>query len=196
MLLRIRQGDEVAFELVFFRYKGKLYDFIKRSLPFEEDAESIVQEIFTKLWVNRLELDPSKSLSAFLFTIAKNEVFGHLRKLLVRRKYLEELKFSVEESSGGTELQVEYEELKKMVAGLISSMPEKRRRIFELSREEGLTYKEIARQLGISENTVDTQIRKALSFLKENLRSRMSLILFFLIRRRHKIAPLDTNPNS
>jgi RNA polymerase sigma-70 factor (ECF subfamily) len=110
--------------------------------------------------VNRLELDPSKSLSAFLFTIAKNEVFGHLRKLLVRRKYLEELKFSVEESSGGTELQVEYDELKKMVAGLISSMPEKRRRIFELSREEGLTYKEIARQLGISENTVDTQIRK------------------------------------
>lgn len=184
LLLRIRKGDEVAFELVFYRYKGKLYDFIRRSLPVSEDAEGMVQEIFVRLWANREQLDPAKSLNAFLYTMARNEIFGHLRKLLVRRKYLEELSYSLSESSETTERQLEFDELNSIVAQLIRSMPEKRREIYILSRNEGLSYKEISAQLGISENTVDSQIRKALSFLKENLRKKMSLFLFFISFRK------------
>jgi len=184
LLLRIRKGDEVAFELVFYRYKGKLYDFIRRSLPVSEDAESMVQEIFVRLWTTREQLDPTKSLNAFLYTMARNEIFGHLRKLLVRRKYLEELSYSLNESSEITERQLEYEELKSVVAQLVRLMPEKRREIYILSRNEGLSYKEISALLGISENTIDSQIRKALSFLKENLRKKMSLFLFFISFRK------------
>lgn len=184
LLLRIRKGDEVAFELVFYRYKGKLYDFIRRSLPASEDAESMVQEIFVRLWSNREQLDPAKSLNAFIYTMARNEIFGQLRKLLVRRRYLEELSFSLNESSETTDRQIEYNELTSVVAQLVSSMPEKRREIYVLSRNEGLSYKEIASQLGISENTVDSQIRKALTYLKENLRRKMSLLLFFLPLRK------------
>jgi len=184
LILRIRNGDQVAFELVFYRYKGKLYDFIRHSLPAEEDPESMVQEVFTKLWINRKQLDPSRSLNPFLYTIARNEVFGQLRKMLVRRKYLEELNYSVNGLVDSTEQQFEYEELKKIVAQLIQSMPGKRREIFEMSRNEGLNYREIATALGISENTVDTQIRKALAFLRENLRKRMSLFLFFVPLRK------------
>jgi RNA polymerase sigma-70 factor, ECF subfamily len=180
LLQRIKDGDEVAFELLFYKYKGKLYDFVKHSLSVNEDSESIVQEIFVRLWINRSQLDPTKSLNAYLYTMARNEVFGHLRKLLVRRKYLEELNFSLKESSETSDWQIEYEELKSMVARLIGMMPEKRREIFVLSRSEGLSYKEIAGQLGISENTVDSQIRKALAFLKENLRNRLQIILFFV----------------
>ncbi len=180
LLLRLRKGDEVAFELVFYRYKGKLYDFIRRSLPADEDVESLIQEVFTKLWINREQLDPDKSLNAFLYTLARNEMFGHLRKLLVRRKYLEELNFELYEQGNSTERQFEYNELRREISRLIDELPEKRREIFELSRNEGLSYKQIAQQLGISENTVDTQIRKALAFLKEQLKKRMSLLLFFL----------------
>ena len=184
LLLRIREGDEVAFELVFFRYKGKLYDFIRRSIPASEDVESMVQEIFVRLWANREQLDPDKSLNAFLYTMARNEIFGHLRKLLVRRKYLEELSYTLNEISETTERQLEFNELKSIVSQLIRSMPEKRREIYLLSRNEGLKYKEIAEKLGISENTVDSQIRKALTFLKENLRIKMSLFLFFISSRK------------
>ncbi len=180
LLLRIRNGDQVAFELVFYRYKGKLYDFIRRSLPADEDAESMVQDIFTKLWINRERLNPSRSLNSFLYTMARNEVFGQLRKMLVRRKYLEELNYTINGSTEIAEQQFEYDELKKLVARLIQTMPKKRKKIFEMSRNEGLTYKEIAADLDISENTVDTQIRKALAFLKENLKKQMSLFLFFV----------------
>lgn len=185
LLLRIKQGDEIAFELVFHRYKGKLYDFIRRSLPAEGDAESMVQEIFMKLWINRHQLDPGKSLNAFLYIIARNEIFGHLRKVLVRRKYLEALSFSLEGACETTQRQIDYEELKSLVSELVGSMPEKRKEIFLLSRNEGLSYKEIASQLGISENTVDSQIRKALDYLKENIRKKRSLILFFLPWRKN-----------
>lgn len=180
LLLRIKNGDKVAFELVFYRYRGKLYDFIRHSLPVDEDAESIVQEIFTKIWADRHKLDPSKSLNAFLYTIARNEIFGHLRKLLVRRKHLEKLNSSLKESAETPDKQFEYAELYVLVSKLIEAMPEKRRKIFVLSRDEGLSYREIATQLGISENTVDSQIRKALAYLKENLRKKMSLILIFM----------------
>jgi RNA polymerase sigma-70 factor (ECF subfamily) len=88
------------------------------------------------------------------------------------------------ESSETTERQLEFDELNSIVAQLIRSMPEKRREIYILSRNEGLSYKEISAQLGISENTVDSQIRKALSFLKENLRKKMSLFLFFISFRK------------
>ena len=165
-----------------------MYDFIRRSLPASEDAESMVQEIFVRLWSNREQLDPAKSLNAFIYTMARNEIFGHLRKLLVRRRYLEELSFSLNESSETTDRQLEYNELTSVVAQLVSSMPEKRREIYVLSRNEGLSYKEIASQLGISENTVDSQIRKALTYLKENLRRKMSLLLFFLPFRKKNLA--------
>lgn len=140
----------------------------------------MVQDIFTRLWLNREQLDPGKSLSSLLYTMARNEIFAQLRKMLVRRRYLEELNHSLSEPIVNPEQQFSYEELKKAIVNLIQEMPEKRREIFELSRSEGLTYKEIALKLNISENTVDTQIRKALSFLKENLKKRMSLFLFFI----------------
>lgn len=184
LLLRIRKGDEVAFELLFYRYKGKIYDFVRRSLPAGEDAESMVQDVFTKLWINRHLLDPDKSLNAFLYRIARNEIFGHLRKVLVKRKYMEDLSFSLEGPVETTQRQIEYQELAALVAKLVEAMPERRRQVFLMSREEGLSYREIAVQLGISENTVDSQIRKALDFLKENLRKKFLLSLFFLFRRR------------
>ncbi len=181
LIARIKEGDEVAFELIFYRYKGKLYDFIHRSLPEEEDVESIVQGIFVRIWINRSDLNPAQSFNGYIYTIARNEIYGHLRKLMTRQKYQQEILQNLTDSSNSTERHIEYQELEKIIAELIEAMPEKRREIFKQSRLEGLSYKEISRQLNISENTVDTQIRKALSYLKKKLRNYSSVLfsIFF-----------------
>lgn len=178
LALRIKNGDEVAFELVFYKYKGKLYDFINRSLPEEEDIENIVQEIFVRLWLKRYELDPNQSFIGYIYTIARNEIYGHLRKQLTRKKYQLELLQSHKDQSNSIETQIEYKELEKIILALIEEIPEKRREIFKESRLEGLSYREISEKLHISENTVDTQIRKALSFLKSKLRNYTTNLFF------------------
>jgi len=178
LVVRIKNGDEVAFELVFYKYKGKLYDFIRRSLSDEVDPEGIVQEIFVKIWVNRIELDPLQSFNSYIYTIARNEIYGHLRKQLTRKKYQEEMLHQLTDSANTTNRQIEYQELETILTKLINEMPEKRREIFRESRMEGLSYREISEKLHISENTVDTQIRKALGFLKKKLRNYYSILIF------------------
>jgi RNA polymerase sigma-70 factor, ECF subfamily len=178
LIVRIKNGDEVAFELVFYKYKGKLYDFIRRSWSEEEDPESIVQDVFVKLWMNRAELDPQQSFNGYIYTIARNEVFGHLRKQLTRKKYQEELLHQLTDSVNTTDRHFEYQELERILSKLIEEMPEKRREIFRESRMEGLSYREISEKLHISENTVDTQIRKALGLLKKKLRNYYPILFF------------------
>ena len=123
LLLRLRDGDEIAFELIFYRLKGKIFDFVRRSLTQDNETENIVQDVFLKLWLYRAQIDPEKSLDSLLYTIARNKVFGHLRKVVVRRKYIEEVASMLNGSDETTEKQIEYNELQIMVAKLVKDMP-------------------------------------------------------------------------
>ncbi|MEN8123314.1 MAG: sigma-70 family RNA polymerase sigma factor, partial [Bacteroidota bacterium] len=76
---------------------------------------------------------------------------------------------------------VEYSELERVIFELIEKLPKKRQIIFKLNKIDGLTYKEIAAKLDISENTVDTQMRKALAFLRSEMKHFLSLILFIYL---------------
>ncbi|TAJ15512.1 RNA polymerase sigma-70 factor [Marinilabiliaceae bacterium JC017] len=178
---QMRNSDPVAFEAFFHFYQGKIHAFFQHSLPATEDTESLVQEVFIKIWLMRTELLPGKSLKSLLFTIAKNEVNDRLRKRLVHQKYLQGVNLRESTEDISLQKQVEYMDLAHFINRLIDKLPEKRKIVFKLSRFEGKTYKQIARELGISENTVDTQIRKALATLQKGLiRFFMLTIMFFL----------------
>nr|WP_320000306.1 RNA polymerase sigma-70 factor [uncultured Draconibacterium sp.] len=166
LLRRIKGGDERAFDSLFYKYKGKIYHFLKLSLPDDHQTEGIVQEVFIRLWLKRKEINVSQGIQPFLFSIARNLMRDQLRKNLVRQKYLSSLSFTQNEVYSSPEREMEYAEFEKRVMDYIENMPERRRHIFELSRNEGKTYLQIANELGISVNTVDTQIRKALHGLR------------------------------
>jgi RNA polymerase sigma-70 factor, ECF subfamily len=173
-------GNEMAFELIFHRTKGKLMGFLKNVLPAGEDEESVMQETYLKLWSKRTTVETDKNFEIFLFTIARNMVIDVMRKRLSKQKYLMELYSQLKEgqkNSMDTLAAIEYSELEQKIFELINKLPEKRQEIFKLNRIEGLTYKEITAKLDISENTVDTQIRKALSFLRNEMKNFISLLL-------------------
>ena len=173
-------GNEMAFELIFHRTKGKLKGFLLKVLPYGEDDESILQEIYLKLWTSRKTIKTNKNFETFLYAIARNLVVDIMRKRLHKQKYLEELYSKLKKeghvNSQDTLVRVEYSELEKKIFELIERLPEKRQLIFKLNRIDGMSYKEIAKSLHISENTVDTQMRKALTFLREEMK--FFLILF------------------
>ena len=179
LIARLKANDQLAFELLFYRYKNKIKGFVCQMAPPQIDPDEIVQKVFIRIWLQKARINPEKSFPSFLFTIAKNEVIDQIRSSVNRKIYFmgDELISDLNIIDQEKDVQ---EELEQKMEKLIRKMPERRRQIFELSRFEGLTYKKIAEKLHISENTVDTQIRKALSFLRTEASKIRFLILLIV----------------
>lgn len=186
IVLQFISGSEHACEIIFHRTKGKLKGFLKKALPKDEDTESIMQDVYLKLWSTRKFVQQDKNFETYLFAIARNLVIDIMRKRFHKQKYLEDLCRQLNESQQNnldTKTIVEYSELEKMIITLIDQLPEKRREIFKLNRLEGHTYKEIAEKLNISENTVDSQMRKALAFFHIEMKHYLGLIIWWYLHQ-------------
>lgn len=128
-----------------------------------------MQNVFMKIWEKRYEIDPEETFSAYLFTISRHLVYKETRKQLNIEIPLDVLQDKSSPSDLHTESQIELNSLKEYIDHLIDQLPESRRRIYRMSRVEGLSNKEIAVRLSLSEKTVETQIYRSLHFLKEKL---------------------------
>lgn len=170
LIIFIKQGNTKAFELLFNRYHKKLYHFTFSLLRSKEEAEEVVQDVFAKLWEMRHELDESVSYGGYLYKATRNMSLNILRKKINARYYSESIIRDLSNPANLTYSSVDHNELNEFYKKALLKVPEKRKRIFLLSREEGMSYKEIAAELNISVNTVDTQIRRTLEYLRERLR--------------------------
>jgi RNA polymerase sigma-70 factor (ECF subfamily) len=165
----MKAGNSFAFEKLYFSYSKKLYNFAFNILKSKEDAEGIVQNVFTKIWETRSEINNDMSFGGYIFRIAKNMMLNQLRKRIIEKEYINYLHTRPEDTSLPVEQVVNFMELNLEIERIINELPEKRRKIFKLSRDEGLTYKEIAEILNISVNTVNTQISKSLECIRDHL---------------------------
>ncbi len=178
LIQKLNQGDQMAFELLFYRYRGKVYNFLKNSLPRQADAEGVLHEIFLRIWIARERIDPEQSFSSYIFRIARNLVIDHLRSHVNRMTPIkEEALFTVDSTTDASRI-AEEGQLDEWLNENLKKLPEQRRRVFIMSRMEGLSYKQIAEKLDITENTVDTQIRRALVFLREEIKKLRLFLLF------------------
>jgi len=166
--LAISNGSHEAFSRFFDIYEKSIYGFLYNMLRSREEAEELLQVVFMKIWENRSTINHELSLEAYLYTIAKNSALNMLhqkvRKLLFEQQLIDNFKVSEDGEASLIE-----KDLKRHIDNLITHIPERRREIFKLRYEKELSYKEIAEQLNISENTVDTQIRNALNYLRQQL---------------------------
>ncbi len=176
---RLRNDDRSAIDEIYAAYHAKIFRFSLAYLKNEDDAYDIVQEVFIKIWESRLLLRKDTNFDAFLFTIAKNSVLSHFRKKTSERKYIESRLNREQVSDYKTEDDVDYEILKKRYEELIEKLPPKRKEVFVLSREKGLTNKEIAIEKGISEKTVEDHLTKSLFFFKQHFEKFGVITLLF-----------------
>ncbi|VAW29659.1 hypothetical protein MNBD_BACTEROID07-1138 [hydrothermal vent metagenome] len=179
----LKNGDKVAFEKIFRMYHKQLYFFCYSFLNQKEDAENLTQDVFVKLWVNRASLDCEKSFSGFLFTMTKNLTLNYIRKTIHQQIFVSQLLNNKPEDCCQTEKQVSFNEAKSILNNLINRLPTKRKEIFLLSREKGLSHKEISKHLDISVHTVESQVSKALKFIRNGLKDfaqTFLLLLFFI----------------
>jgi len=171
----------LAFDRVYELYSHKLFSFVSRILKNEAEADDIVQEVFVKIWESRDKLDDHKLLNSYIFTIAYNNSIDLIRKRISNNKYLEHLKNSSVINFTPTIIsQIEFDELNNQAEKLIANLPERQKQVFLLHKKEGLTYPEIAGQLGISKNTVENHMAKALKYLREHMDNSMLINLLFV----------------
>ncbi|MDR1200723.1 MAG: RNA polymerase sigma-70 factor [Tannerellaceae bacterium] len=165
----LKNGDITAFDYLYNKWSGKLYNFVMKMTTGENYlAEEIVQQVFIKIWENKSSLDPEKTFSTFIFTIAKNLLSNIHQKRINELLYQKNLIHYIP-AENTTEKEVEFRMLEEYINTLIEQLPPARKEVFVLSRRHLYSNKEIAKKLNISENTVESQLRKAISFLRKKI---------------------------
>ncbi|MDB5133310.1 MAG: polymerase sigma-70 factor [Mucilaginibacter sp.] len=182
LVVLLKQERLVAFREIYKRYWKNLYGAAYKRLKSKELAEEIVQELFTNLWVKKQTLQIKTALAGYLFTSVSHYIIDHYRKELVKAKYTEAFKITYQETDHSTEETILLRDLTDTIESEINQLPDKCRSVYELSRKEYKSNKEIALYLGISEKTVENHLTKALKKLRMGLTHYMMLALLLLIR--------------
>lgn len=172
-MMRIARGDKNAFDKMFYMYYPKVQNYLSHFIFSKEQSEDMAQDFFIKLWQNRQTLGSVKNVDGYFFVSAKNMALNYLKKVKHERVSLDDCV----DIPAGISADKEYEafETDLMVKLIADKMPFERRRIFYMSRYDGLSNSEIAMKLGISKKTVENQINRALKDLKQ-----LKYIIFLL----------------
>lgn len=175
---KMQGGDWTAFNFFFKEYMKQLYLYAVAFVKDRAVAEDIVQESFIYLWIHRAKINFTGSVYGYLLLTVKNACINHKTHLEVEEKYRKAVRYP--EDSEETE--VDWEDLRKRVMVAVDSLPPKCREIFVLGVLEGLKYQEIAEALGISVNTVKTQMKFAYRKIKNStgITSEMGIVLCML----------------
>lgn len=180
LLSELKRGNSRAFEKIYNYHYNKVYRFIFHLTGNADDSKNFAQEAFIVLWENRAKLDDTTFFDRYLFKVSRYIVFNSIRKKINEKIYEEYLLKTSSEQDNSLENSLQFNELQDFIKTNIDKIPLRRREIFLLSYEKGLSYKEIAHGLGISENTVDTQIRNALDYLRKAILKNFLFILKFI----------------
>jgi RNA polymerase sigma-70 factor (family 1) len=176
LFARIAEGDEGAFQTVFHNYNRTLFPFILSLVKIEADAKEIIQEVFLKLWLKRESLTEIDNPGGWLYTLASNSAYDHLRK---EARYARRLQTAevAESSLEDIHEQFDTKEIKALITEAVEHLPLRRRQVFQLSRFEGYSRKEIAETLNLSENTVRNHLADAVGFIQDYIKKNGPLYL-------------------
>lgn len=185
LVTKLKTGDDRAFKKLFDKYQNDIFTYALGLVKSKVYAQEVVQDVFVKVWLKRATLKPELSFKSFLFKIAKNLSFNFLVKAANEQRLQRDVFYRAVTSYSPVEdliLGKEYELLKQRA---INRLPLKRKRIFEMSRNEGKSYQDISTELGIAKQTVKNQMSQALCSITSYLESygeiTLGLVLPFLV---------------
>ncbi|WP_405605785.1 RNA polymerase sigma-70 factor [Polaribacter sp. Asnod1-A03] len=177
ILQGIKNGDKRALTVLYDTYWKVLYISSYNLLKDKEVCEEIIQDVFIDLWNKQKELEIKVSLKSYLYACVRYKVFAEFRKnKIIRVELFEDIDRRLQYSTPETKMM--HDELEIQIKLIVASLPDKCKKVYQLSRNEHLSHKEIAEKLGISIKTVENHITNALRVLRTSLGTALFIALF------------------
>ncbi|PYF74560.1 RNA polymerase sigma factor [Pedobacter nutrimenti] len=178
LITLLKEGDHVAYTEIYKRYYYLMFVFAYKKLRDEDLAKDVVQELFFQVWQKKETISTGTKFAAFMYVSLRHKIFNYFIHQKVEARYIYFLKdFSNTISSEKADYLVRSKELRVYIEKQIKALPSKMRIIFELSRNENFSHKEIAEKLETSEYNVSKQITNALKIL----RTKLGVIIFNIL---------------
>lgn len=182
ILKRLKLGDQHALSALYDLYSKKLIYYVQRTAKSPFLAEDIVHDTFIKIWQHREHIDPSKPFKPYLFTIAKRTLLNLLKRARQEAEILSEIKKYTFEDDHTMEMLLAYNESNLLINKAIDSLTGQVKKTFILCRIQGMSYKQAAEALSITESTVNKHMSKALQIIRKRIMINNStiIVLFFI----------------
>ncbi|WCT13405.1 RNA polymerase sigma factor [Mucilaginibacter jinjuensis] len=165
----LREDDHGAYREIYYRYTGLLYAHAFSKLQDRDEAMDVVQEVFSTLWLKRSVIQFQLNISGYLYITLRNRILNIIARKKIQSEYLTSLQSYLNKASADTDFLTRTNQLRSIIEDEIIKMPVRMREVFELSRKNHLSHREIAEKLGISEKTVKDHVNNALKILRLKL---------------------------
>jgi len=185
LLSRIADSDQGAFNVLFERYRNRIFGYLFTIIKSKEVAEEITLDVFLKIWEGRTEAREINHLEAFLFRVSRNKAVDFFRQLQKSREEQTALWNRMQDqlTTGAADHALLFADVATAVRQAVDKLSPQRKMVFQLSRDHGLTYEQIAERMQISSNTVRNHLAASLQFIRTQLDTTYQLTaLYFLLK--------------
>lgn len=180
LLVKIAQGDQQAFSTLYDAHSDELVRHVLKRVDEIAIAEDIVHDLFLSLWNNRSKLLEIDSVPAYLYAACRYLVIAHhKKKIIFHTQTIGDDEIDLVNDERPLEERLYYRYMLDVVQKEIETLPEKCKLVFKMSREQHMSNKRIAEELGISESTVENHINKAISRLRSVAKNILHFFIFF-----------------
>lgn len=180
LLQAVSEGNETAFRTLYDAYFHRLSAYIFKLCKSPVATEEIVQDIFIKIWESRKSLASVSIPEAYIFSMARNKAIDYLRKLAKETGLIRVLKEQLPSSVNETEDRLNAEDLRRLIEEALQGLSPQKRKIFQLSRAEGLDHDEIAKAMQLSKSTVKNHLSQTLQHVREHIGTKANPETFLL----------------
>jgi RNA polymerase sigma-70 factor (family 1) len=180
LLEKYRSGNTAAYNVLFKRYYNALYNFALKNLKESCVAEELVMDVMMGLWKKKGEIIIEDNLKAYLYRSVKNAIYNHYRKKILPTVSLELVRDQLTLTSAAVDHELNSKELESFYRQKISQLSPQRRKVYELSRDQDMSYAEIAKNMDLSVNTVENYMVASLSYFRKQLNEHADFTLLIV----------------
>jgi len=181
LVRQVSEGDEKAFSELYYRYKPVLYHFVFNILKSADQTNDSCQDIFIKIWENRTKLADVLSFRYYLLTVGKNHSLNTLKKILADEKMQSAFVSAYNERTNDLEDEIQSVEYKQFITSVFETLTPQSQRIFQLCRQQGMSYDEAAQVMGVSRNIIKKHMVRSMKIFRNAVEKDLGIAFHSLL---------------